>query len=131
MGWGDNRGLKTQMGTNLLNLFPSFLDKRTCRGARLRLLRLAIGIQRCLRFASCSSDPDLSLQPFTTVTSGSPFEILADPFRERSCPKSLRLFHLAMDVLSGYFHCLATGDFHRKLPATCVTFRLTLQTSTT
>jgi hypothetical protein len=39
------------------------------------------GISLCLRNDSCF-DPDLSLLPVTAVTSGSPFDIPADAFRE-------------------------------------------------
>jgi hypothetical protein len=39
------------------------------------------GISLCLRIVSCF-DPDLSLLPVTAVISGSPFDILADTFRE-------------------------------------------------
>lgn len=67
-------------------------------------------------------DPYLPLHPFTTVTFGSPFEILADPFREEvalspsaypSCDETaLRVLPLSCDA-----------GFLRKLPETCVTIR--------
>jgi hypothetical protein len=75
-------GIKTQMGTNLLNLFPSFPDKRTCHGARLRLFRLAAPHSRRLRFVSCFLTLNHPLQLFTTVISGFPFGFLSDSFRE-------------------------------------------------
>jgi len=74
--------IKTQMGTNLLNLFPSFPDKRTCHGARLRLFRLAALHSRRFRFVSCFLTLNHPLQPFTTVISGFPLGFLADSFRE-------------------------------------------------
>ena len=54
------------MGTNLLNLFPFFLDKRTCHGVRLRLLRPVIWLCFRLRFVS-APDPEPSI---TTCYSG-------------------------------------------------------------
>ena len=70
------------MGTNLLNLFPSFLDKRTCRGARLRLFRLASLHSRRFRLVSCFLTQNHPLQPVTAAISGSPFGFLADSFLE-------------------------------------------------
>ena len=100
------QGLKTQMGTNLLNLSPSFLVKRTWLGARLRLLWLVIRHSRCLRFVP-APDPYLPLQPFTVATFGSPFGILADPFREWVA-QVLRAVSPCGGWLSGYSLRLAT-----------------------
>jgi hypothetical protein len=73
--------LKTQMGTNLLNLSPS---------SQTSELVVVPGYGYCgwpsawtlLALCLPLSDPYLPLQPFTTVTFGSPFETLADSFRE-------------------------------------------------
>ena len=110
------------MGTNLLNLSPFYLDKRTRRGARLRLLRLAFQSFTLLAQCFCLFDPNLPLQLVTAVTSGSPFGFLADSLREGSCLKSVRLIHLTMSGFQGTLVCLATPDFLRKLSATCITF---------
>ena len=123
-------GVKNTNGNKSFEFVP--ILPRQADLSRRQATVIAAGHWHSTLLALCFlRDPDLSLQPFTTVTSGSPFELLAEPFLKRSCPKSFLLFHLAMDLLSGYFHCLATHDFLRKLPETCVPFRLTLQTSTT
>lgn len=52
-------------------------------------------------------DPCLSLLPFTTTTSGSPFGTLAGSFREGVAQSPCLPSHLAMFLLKGYFPCLA------------------------
>jgi hypothetical protein len=126
-GWWS--GIKTQMGTNLLNLSPSFLVKRAWLGARLRLLWLAILHSRCLRFVF-AFDPYLPLQPFTTVASGSPFEILADFFREWVAIRPSALSPCGVPAFRVLpFSC--DRGFHRKLPVTFAAFGFTLVASTT
>jgi hypothetical protein len=108
------------MGTNLLNLFPSFPDKRTCHGARLRLLRLVFRHQRCLRFVSCLCDPKPSI---TTCYSGNfrfSFRFPCGFLPGGSRLKSAGLSILRFIGFPGYSHCLATCDFLRKLHPTCV-----------
>ena len=95
------------MGTNLLNLSPFYLDGRTHRGARLRLLRLAFGSPHaaCALFAALLT-PNLPLRRVTAVISGSPFGFLAETLPGGSSLKSVLLPILRLSAFPGTFTVL-------------------------
>lgn len=104
------------MGTNLLNLSPSFLDKRTCRGARLRLFRLAGEHRFRLRFLFCIPGPKPSITACYSGNFRLSFRSPCGNLPGGSCQKSVRLSHLAMACFPGYSHRLSACDFHQSTP---------------
>ncbi len=118
------------MGTNLLNLFPS---SQTSELVVVPGYGYLAGHPALTRLALCfllSVDPDLPLQPFTAVTFGSPFEILADFFPEGVAISPAGFSHLAMKWLPGYSLRLATPvsfeNFPRLAPRSALHFKLQL-----